>query len=179
MAESSLRRAFLAALVGGALCWTAQPPLAAQHAAHSVARAAAPALRVAANPSMVMTAPITRDGAAPAGPDPYKLVRDDLEYIKASIKQMLSSNKGEGAAMAKNEVLTMAAREFSQRKGKSFRPMLVLLVGALPAAHPRSAWPTSFPDTTPGAPGTRPARGPSHPAFRPARAQAARRAPTS
>jgi len=76
-----------------------------------------------------MTAPITRDGAAPAGPDPYKLVRDDLEYIKASIKQMLSSNKGEGAAMAKNEVLTMAAREFSQRKGKSFRPMLVLLVG--------------------------------------------------
>jgi len=35
MAESSLRRAFLAALVGGALCWTAQPPLAAQHAAAS------------------------------------------------------------------------------------------------------------------------------------------------
>merc|ERR1719181_1065147 len=78
---------------------------------------------------MVMTAPITRDGAAPTGPDPYKLVRDDLEYIKASIKQMLSSNKGEGASLAKNEVLTMAAREFSQRKGKSFRPMLVLLVG--------------------------------------------------
>jgi len=120
----------MAALVGGALCWTAQPPLAAQHAAHGVARAAALALRVSVNPSMVMTAaPITRDGVAPAGPDPYKLVRDDLDYIKASIKQMLSANKGEGASIAKNEVLTMAAREFSQRKGKSFRPMLVLLIG--------------------------------------------------
>lgn len=140
----------MAALVGGALCWTAQPPLAAQHAAHGVARAAALALRVSVNPSMVMTAaPITRDGVAPAGPDPYKLVRDDLDYIKASIKQMLSANKGEGASIAKNEVLTMAAREFSQRKGKSFRPMLVLLIGALPT-HPLATGPPCPRDVTPG-----------------------------
>lgn len=130
---------------------------------------------------MVMTAPITRDGVAPAGPDPYKLVRDDLEYIKASIKQMLSSNKGEGASLAKNEVLTMAAREFSQRKGKSFRPMLVLLIGAPPATRPRSACPPSFPRSRTGPQARR-----QHPPlctallYRavPSRAQAVRRAQT-
>lgn len=65
----------------------------------------------------------------PSGPDPYKLVVQDLEYIKASIKKVLSDNRGGSGALTSNEVLTMAAREFMQRKGKSFRPMVVLLVG--------------------------------------------------
>jgi len=65
----------------------------------------------------------------PVGPDPYKLVVNDLEYIKSSIKKVLSDNKGGSGALTSNEVLTMAAREFMQRKGKSFRPMVVLLVG--------------------------------------------------
>jgi geranylgeranyl pyrophosphate synthase len=77
----------------------------------------------------LMAAPITRESPAPPGPDPYKLVRDDIELIKTSIKRMLTANKGTGASLAQNEVLTMAAREFTARQGKSFRPMIVLLVG--------------------------------------------------
>jgi geranylgeranyl pyrophosphate synthase len=77
----------------------------------------------------LVSTPITRESAAPPGPDPYKLVKDDIELIKSSIKKMLSTNKGTGASLAQNEVLTMAAREFTARQGKSFRPMLVLLVG--------------------------------------------------
>lgn len=65
----------------------------------------------------------------PSGPDPFKLVQADLELIKSSIKKMLQANKGTGVSLAQNEVLTMAAREFTQRQGKSFRPMLVLLIG--------------------------------------------------
>merc|ERR1719313_3310257 len=43
---------------------------------------------------------------------------------------MLTSKKSEtNSALASNSVLTMAAREFMDRKGKSFRPMLVLLIG--------------------------------------------------
>jgi len=41
----------------------------------------------------------------------------------------LKGNQGESGALQSNGVLTMAAREFMNRKGKSFRPMLVLLVG--------------------------------------------------
>lgn len=77
----------------------------------------------------LQAAPITRLGVVPPGPDPYKLVKDDIELIKSSIKKMLSTNKGTGASLAQNDVLTMAAREFTARQGKSFRPMLVLLVG--------------------------------------------------
>ena len=75
---------------------------------------------------------LCRDSPVPAGPDPYKLVNDDLDFIKGSIKKTLQSKKGGSSANAlgSNEVLTMAAREFMQRKGKSFRPMLVLLTGA-------------------------------------------------
>lgn len=70
------------------------------------------------------------DAPVPPGPDPYKLVNDEIEFIKDSIKSVLkSSNSGGGAAMSSNDVLAMAAREFMQRKGKSFRPMLVLLIG--------------------------------------------------
>jgi geranylgeranyl pyrophosphate synthase len=106
----------LVALVGGASGWAAQPHFRQQHR------------RAEASMSLQAT-PITRLGLVPPGPDPYKLVRDDIELIKSSIKKMLSTNKGTGASLAQNEVLTMAAREFTARQGKSFRPMLVLLVG--------------------------------------------------
>ncbi len=79
-------------------------------------------------PQLQVAPALSRDAPAPTGPDPYKLVREDLDYIKASIKKTLNDNKG-GSAITANEVLTMAAREFTQRKGKSFRPMLVLLIG--------------------------------------------------
>jgi geranylgeranyl pyrophosphate synthase len=54
---------------------------------------------------------------------------DELDFIKRSIKKMLTSKKGDTTAISSNGVLTMAAREFMSRKGKSFRPMLVLLIG--------------------------------------------------
>jgi len=104
---------------------------------HPLARAAAPVCtgpRVRCEPArrsfgVSMTTTISRDAPVPTGPDPYKLVVSDLEHIKSSIKKVLSDNKGGSGAISKNEVLTMAAREFMQRKGKSFRPMVVLLVG--------------------------------------------------
>ena len=78
----------------------------------------------------LLSSDITRSAPAPHGADPYKLVYDDLEFIKESIKRVLKQkNSGSGAAIKSNDVLSMAAREFMQRKGKSFRPMLVLLVG--------------------------------------------------
>ena len=55
----------------------------------------------------LQAAPITRLGVVPPGPDPYKLVKDDIELIKSSIKKMLSTNKGTGASLAQNDVLTM------------------------------------------------------------------------
>ena len=117
----------ITALLGGALGWSAQPHF---HVQQQRRRDVAMAL---------MAAPITRESPAPPGPDPYKLVRDDIELIKTSIKRMLTANKGTGASLAQNEVLTMAAREFTARQGKSFRPMIVLLVGALAARpHTRS-----------------------------------------
>merc|ERR1740133_146769 len=107
----------LIALVGGARGWSAQPHFRQQqHRRRDFSMA-------------LVSTPITRESPAPPGPDPYKLVRDDIELIKSSIKKMLSTNKGTGASLAQNEVLTMAAREFTARQGKSFRPMLVLLVG--------------------------------------------------
>ena len=70
------------------------------------------------------------DKAPPKGPDPFRLVEDDLEYIKRSIKEMLAkrsitSGAGDKGGLSSNAVFTMAAREFMGRKGKSFRPMLV------------------------------------------------------
>jgi len=81
------------------------------------------------SPPLMATSMISRTTAVPSGPDPYKLVVQDLEYIKTSIKKVLSDNRGGSGALTSNEVLTMAAREFMQRKGKSFRPMVVLLIG--------------------------------------------------
>ena len=83
-----------------------------------------------ASPKAMLATQISRDAPAPTGPDPYKLVYEELEFIKASLKKVLTSKgKGSTGALTSNEVLTMAAREFMQRKGKSFRPMLVLLIG--------------------------------------------------
>lgn len=106
----------LAALVSAVL--HTRPPIS-QH----------PRSVVAARTSLVTLAADTLDVEAPRGPDPYKLVQDDLDYIKRSIKRMLTSSKGDTGALTSNGVLTMAAREFMGRKGKSFRPMLVLLIG--------------------------------------------------
>ena len=81
-------------------------------------------------PKMQKAATIDPEAPIPAGaPDPYKIVGDDLDYIKRSIKKLLTSKTGDSAAITSNGVLTMAAREFMDRKGKSFRPMLVLLIG--------------------------------------------------
>ena len=90
-----------------------------------------PRRAMAARSPIMLTASEGIDLAdTPAGaPDPYRLVHDDLDYIKRSIKKMLTSQKGETGALTSNGVLTMAAREFMGRKGKSFRPMLVLLIG--------------------------------------------------
>ena len=92
-------------------------------------------------PEMGMLATvISRDAPAPLGPDPYKLVYDDLEGIKGGLKKVLTSKgKGTGGALSSNEVLSMAAREFMERKGKSFRPMLVLLIGRHDPLRPLSA----------------------------------------
>tara|TARA_B100000795_G_scaffold63133_1_gene42556 strand:- start:6 stop:500 length:495 start_codon:yes stop_codon:yes gene_type:complete len=109
----------LVALVGGASGWAAQPHFRQQH-------------RRAELSMSLQATPITRLGLVPPGPDPYKLVRDDIELIKSSIKKMLSTNKGTGASLAQNEVLTMAAREFTARQGKSYRRM----VKAPPATAP-------------------------------------------
>ena len=77
------------------------------------------------------------------GPDPYKLVYEELEFIKGSLKKVLTSKgKGTTGALTSNEVLTMAAREFMQRKGKSFRPMLVLLIGVCHRQWSRSRPPS-------------------------------------
>lgn len=92
---------------------------------------ATPRVRPLRTPAVtnVVTDPV--DLSPPTGPDPYRLVVDELDYIKRSIKKMLTSKKGESgtSALSGNGVLTMAAREFMSRKGKSFRPMLVLLIG--------------------------------------------------
>jgi len=121
----------LVGILGGALCWNAQPQLRSQLPAGAPPAVLAVGASRVTHPAMVMTAPITRTGEKPAGPDPFKLVKDDIDDIKASIKKMLSANRGSGSGrdIAQNEVLTMAAREFSARQGKSFRPMLVLLIG--------------------------------------------------
>ncbi|KAL1521033.1 hypothetical protein AB1Y20_022588 [Prymnesium parvum] len=96
-------------------------------------RATVTPARRSASTSTVMSmlaTPISRNAPVPPGPDPYKLVNDELEFIKGSLKKVLTSKgAGTSSALSSNEVLTMAAREFMQRKGKSFRPMLVLLIG--------------------------------------------------
>ena len=78
---------------------------------------------------MLTAESIDIDSPTPPGPDPYRLVQDELEHIKRSIKKTLKGHKGESGALTSNGVLTMAAREFMSRRGKSFRPMLVLLIG--------------------------------------------------
>merc|ERR1719424_182056 len=86
-------------------------------------------MRPRAQAVAMQLATIDLEAPTPVGPDPYKMVGDDLDFIKRSIKKLLTSKKGDSAALTSNGVLTMAAREFAARQGKSFRPMLVLLIG--------------------------------------------------
>ena len=98
-----------------------------QHIGPKFAQSRARASPAAA--SMLTAESIDIDSPTPPGPDPYRLVQDELEHIKRSIKKTLKGHKGESGALTSNGVLTMAAREFMSRRGKSFRPMLVLLIG--------------------------------------------------
>jgi hypothetical protein len=76
-------------------------------------------------------------------PDPYDLVRDDIAAMKQSFREVATLNAG-GAASASlvatsQPVLTMAVQEFLKRPGKSFRPMVVLLVGRVVIATAAAA----------------------------------------
>lgn len=60
-------------------------------------------------------------GPVPDGPDPFKLVSDELSPLSVYVKELVISE---------NPVLTMAASHFfEQRQGKRFRPTIVALMG--------------------------------------------------
>ena len=124
-------RAMLACAL--ALCCAGCSGLQAGHAGgpHRWRTGTPAASPVAAPITMLMADPLADLGVrVPASaPDPYRLVQDELDFIKKSIKTMLKANSGATGAISSNGVLTMAAREFMNRKGKSFRPMLALLIG--------------------------------------------------
>ena len=120
--RATITATLLAALVGLASGWGARAPVRQHRRAE---------LRMS-----LQAAPITRLGVVPPGPDPYKLVKDDIELIKSSIKKMLSTNKGTGASLAQNDVLTMAAREFTARQGKSCCRKLKASPRPRPRSHP-------------------------------------------
>jgi hypothetical protein len=94
---------------------------------HAAGQMSAPR-RTPLPPSLIAAADLGVELGSPQGPDPYRLVQDELDFIKRSLKKLLTTQGGE-SGVADNGVLTMAAREFMSRKGKSFRPMLVLLIG--------------------------------------------------
>jgi len=123
VAAMRARALLLAALSCGLSAgWSATGVL--RPSTHTPQQQRAPAAALA-----MQLATIDLETSPPVGPDPYKMVGDDLDFIKRSIKKLLTSKKGDSAALTSNGVLTMAAREFMDRKGKSFRPMLVLLIG--------------------------------------------------
>jgi geranyl diphosphate synthase len=63
---------------------------------------------------------VTAKGPEPKGPDPFKLVKGDVQPISDYIKTLVQSE---------NPVLTMAAQHFFQkRQGKQFRPTIVALM---------------------------------------------------
>eukprot|EP00965_Chrysotila_dentata_P129234 4272303-Pleurochrysis_carterae.AAC.2 len=71
----------------------------------SALRISVPATRTNV-PYMTATV-IARGKPVPAGPDPYKLVANDLDHIKTSIKKVrrvLSDNRGGSGALSSNEV---------------------------------------------------------------------------
>jgi len=69
--------------------------------------------------------------ATGAVPDPYELVADDIAQMKQSLREVAKLNAGSNptGVAASQPVLTMAVQEFLKRPGKSFRPMIVLLLG--------------------------------------------------
>lgn len=63
---------------------------------------------------------MTAKGPVPEGPDPFKLVKEELSPLSDYVKDLVVSE---------NPVLTMAASHFfDQRQGKRFRPTIVALM---------------------------------------------------
>lgn len=85
----------------------------------------------------MLSAPvILRDAPAPAGPDPYKLVCSEIEQIIGGVKEVLTANgQGGRGALFSNDMLSHVVQGVMERKGKSFRPMIVLLIGACATPH--------------------------------------------
>mmetsp|Transcript_3766 Transcript_3766/g.5892 ORF Transcript_3766/g.5892 Transcript_3766/m.5892 type:complete len:418 (-) Transcript_3766:406-1659(-) len=64
---------------------------------------------------------MTAKGPGPGGPDPFKMVGDELHSLSEYVKELVQSE---------NPVLTMAASHFfEKRQGKQFRPTIVALMG--------------------------------------------------
>jgi geranyl diphosphate synthase len=69
---------------------------------------------------LLQTRPLA-DGPAPEGPDPFKLVENELQPLGEYVSDLVTSE---------TPVLTMAAGHFfNQQQGKRFRPTIVLLMG--------------------------------------------------
>lgn len=69
-----------------------------------------------------VTSPLlSAKGPAPSGPDPFHLVKDELDSLADHVKKAVENE---------NSVLSMAASHFfMKRQGKSFRPTIVALLG--------------------------------------------------
>lgn len=69
---------------------------------------------------MLQSYSLTAKGPVPPGPEPFKLVADDIQPLSDYVKELVESE---------NPVLTMAATHFfSSRQGKRFRPTIVALI---------------------------------------------------
>ena len=85
-----VRAASLCLLCGYCSAWGGGPP---------VLRPSPPAHRLAAVRMLDTAVCIDLESPVPPGPDPYKMVTDDLDYIKNSIKSTLKAkNKGSGGS---------------------------------------------------------------------------------
>ncbi|KAG8458304.1 hypothetical protein KFE25_005151 [Diacronema lutheri] len=107
----------------GAVLLSAAPRAAAVPAPHRASR----------------SAPRAAAGAR-AAPDPYELVAEDIARMKQNLREVATLNAGPNptGVAASQPVLTMAVQEFLKRPGKSFRPMVVLLLGRAAAATARA-----------------------------------------
>lgn len=70
---------------------------------------------------------ITLSKPQPSGKDPFLLVKEDLKQLKQRIKKAVGGYYTSGNE-APHPVLSMAAQEFFERKGKSFRPTITMLM---------------------------------------------------
>lgn len=101
----------------------------------------AAAVRLAASRGAVRAAGARRSAPRAAArsasaPDPYELVAEDIKLMKQNLREVATLNAGSNptGVAASQPVLTMAVQEFLKRPGKSFRPMVVLLLGRAAAA---------------------------------------------